>query len=822
MKMRRGVTGMLSSCSARAVVAGLAFGVGLAALPALAQVDEIVVSATKRERSLQDVPIAVTPIDGELARNAGVTDLRDITRLAPSFHFTTGQSSTAGTTAYIRGIGTGADNPGFESAVGIFIDGVYRNRSNVGISELPEIERIEVLRGPQGTLFGKNTSAGALNVITAGPEFESRAFAEASYGNLNAWHLGAGATGPLVGDELAFRIDGKVRQRDGYIEDLTSDKELNNRDRWFLRGQLLWEPNADVSLRVIADYAEQDEFCCSTINLIQGPTAAAVNTIAALQPGLLGIVTRDRDARQTTVSPARDTLETVEEWGISGELNWDLGFANLTSITSYRDWQTERNQDIDFHDVDRAYRDGYETGFETFTQELRLQGENGWLNWLVGGFFADETLPLKDTIRFGADAAAYVDFVTFGSSGRTLFGTIPGPLSILGLANPGLDAVYFTPPAAGDGQQADNYEVETQTFAAFTHNEIQLADPLTFAFGLRLNHETKDISANLNSQAAVCDEMRSLFLAPAVQGLAMSPAGAALLLGCNPAIDTEGNLNATDSREETEWTGEASLTYEVLQQLSVYGRYAHGYKAGGYNLDRSSFDYTTFDGTGGPDLDQLAFEPEFVDMFEIGWKSTLFNRRVTLNGALFYQKFEDYQINYFSGFGFVTENAQEVISKGVELDMIAQPLDGLFFQGGVLYNEAQFGEDIGLVIGGNTVDGRTVNDAPRWVLTGATTYNFPIANTGLTGLAHLDVRWNSKYNTGSDLDPNKINDNYAIWNTRVGIAGNEGQWGLEFFVRNLTDEYYSIIAIDVPEQPGTYAAYPNEPRTFGVVGRVEF
>lgn len=795
--------------------------------PASAIVDEIVVNATKRPVSLQDVPVAVTPISAELARQTSITDLRDAIRVAPSFSFQTGQSTAAGTTAFIRGIGTGGDNPGFESAVGFFIDGVFRNRSNVAISELPELDHIEILRGPQGTLFGRNTSAGAVTVVTRAPQFTFGSFGEASYGNYDAWDVRGGVTGPVAGDTLAMSFEGKVRKADGYIEDVRGDKDLNNKDRFLLRGQALWQPNADVSLRVIADYSETDEFCCSAVVLHEGVTAPAINGVAGIV-GAVGLVAPDGDRWRTSVSPERDTLEAIEEIGISGELNWDFGWSKLTSISSYRDWSVKRNMDIDFTDVDRSLRDGYKTGFKTFTEELRLQGKRDWLDWLAGLYFVDERLPHKDTVRFGRDSYLYVDLLAYSLAGGTqLYGSLPAgtfgaPVATLGAAG------FLTALPDGYGQNADRYTVDTTSFAAFTHDSISLTDALTLTLGLRFNHERKEIDADLSSTAPACDELA------AIEGIApgtIAALGDLALLACNPTINTEANTvngrfvstgaPASGSREENEWTGTASLAYRFTPDVMAYASYARGYKAGGYNLDRASFDGLLFGGNGAQ-ISDLAFEPEFVDAYELGWKTQLFSRDLTFNGAVFYEKFHDYQINYFSGAAFVTRNAKEVVSKGVDFDLIAQPTEGLLLRGGLLYNEASYGDDIGLNIGGNDVDGRQLFNAPRWVVTGAATWRFPVSNTGLTGIVHNDMRWNTRYISYADLDPLKGNDSFLIWNARVGIAGEGEAWGLDFFVKNLTDEFYSVLAFDLPEQPGTVGAYPNEPRMFGVTGRVRF
>ena len=423
--------------------------------------NEIIVSATRRDQAAQDVPLAVSVVGGEQLANAGVVDIRGIQQLAPSLKTTTGQSSATGAVLSIRGIGTAGDNPGFEPAVGVFIDGVFRSRAGVALAELPPIERVEVLRGPQGTLFGRNTSAGALNITTQKPKFEFGGYVEASYGNLDEIEVKAGLTGP-VSEQLALRLDGGYHKRDGYITDVNSGNRINNIDRYFVRGQALFE-NEDVSFRLIGDYAKTDEVCCGAVNTLSGlqifpgiDTGAqsglalvatsvirsfAGNPALAGSTGRVGIPAYSRGSRDMAVSPGRSLTEAVDEWGVSGELNWDFGNATLTSITAYRDWDARRNQDIDFSGLDRAYRENYRTGIKDFTQEIRLQGTafNDSLDWLVGGFYLNEKLTLNDTIRFGAQADQYVDGVINGltrsvalPTGLQLFGTLGPAVPVFG------------------------------------------------------------------------------------------------------------------------------------------------------------------------------------------------------------------------------------------------------------------------------------------------------------------------------------------------------------------------------------------------------
>ena len=245
--------------------------------------EEIIVTATRRERSVMEVPLAVSAYGAEQLELSGVTDIGHLMRIAPSLHLGTGQAETVGATARIRGIGTNSDNPGFEPAVGLYVDGVYRNRAGVGYNELGAIERVEILRGPQGTLFGRNASAGVVSIITAGPDPEGSGYGDISFGSYDSTRIEAGASGSDSASGISARLDTVWHKRDGFLEDPNYDRSYNDRDRLFVRGQLIYEPNAGTSIRLIADHTTRDEQCCAAVGLVRGPTAAIIQGISAAQ-----------------------------------------------------------------------------------------------------------------------------------------------------------------------------------------------------------------------------------------------------------------------------------------------------------------------------------------------------------------------------------------------------------------------------------------------------------------------------------------------------------------------------------------------------------
>jgi len=405
-------TQVLCGTASAAVLAGLLTAGAVQAQEAdIPTVDSIVVTAQKREQNLQDVPVVVTAVGAKLLQDTGVKDIKDLTILTPGLTVTS-TTSEASTTARVRGVGTVGDNPGLESSVGVVIDGVYRPRNGVSFGDLGEMDRIEVLKGPQGTLFGKNTSAGVINIVTKEPEFGFGAAAEATIGNLNAHGLSASVTGPLFGSEtLAGRLYVAARERDGYNDVVTgrgpSDRDQDSDQGFYtVRGQLLFVPDDTSTFKIIADYTKRDENCCGAVQIRTGPTAGILNLVSGQTVLATTAKPYDRVAYSNRGAPS-----SIEDKGVSLEANIELPVGELTSITAVRNWRTDNGQDSDFTTADLAYRNKDGTNyseFTTFTQELRLAGKTGNLDWLVGTFLADEKLDTKANFLYGNNYEQYL------------------------------------------------------------------------------------------------------------------------------------------------------------------------------------------------------------------------------------------------------------------------------------------------------------------------------------------------------------------------------------------------------------------------------
>jgi len=798
--------------------------------------EEIIITATKRAQTLQEVPIAVSAYNAELLKNAGVADLRELTQLSPSLFLSSSASEAAGAVARIRGVGTTGDNPGLESSVAVFIDGVYRNRTNVGLTELGELERVEVLRGPQGTLFGRNASAGLISVTTKSPTYEFSGYGEVGYGNHDQFRVAAGLSGPLVADKVAARIDGVFHKRDGFIDDKVTGIDYNDRDRYLLRGQLLIDPNEDISIRLIADYSDRDENCCAAVTLIRGATAGFIEALG----GQLGSGGSDSDpdpfSRRSATSPNRGFQQDVEEYGFSGEVNWDIGDVQLTSITAWRNWENFRSQDIDFTSADILYREenGFRQEFETLSQEIRLNGQVGIVDWLFGFYYADEDLALDDRILLGDDYEGYANFLVCAG-----LGVLPPACPSL-TTFPGYDAVLSSVVGApvealagGTGVAQDRFRQNSRNFAIFTHNIISITDLVDLTLGARYTDERKRLDALVSTNNSTCSTLA------AAAGVGAIPASL-LTLPCLPFFNPFVDGTFDSVRKEDEFTGTVALNVRWNEDISTYASYSRGYKAGGFNLDRAALT------VGAPNADaDLQFREETVNSYELGAKYRSPNRTVNINAAAFFSKFDDFQLNTFNGISFVVENLPKVESYGFELEGAWQATENLTFNGGVTYANTQYGNNLGSDPIFTQPDattpagalfqlaGQQITNAPKWSLVGSSTYNHPLGDS-LKALLHLDFRYTSSINTGSDLDLEKVQDGVFVMNGRLGLGHIDDNWQIEVWTRNMFDKDYVQIAFDAPLQGSgtarntfvantqTFNAFLAEPRTFGFTLRGRF
>ena len=873
----------------------------------------IIVTAQGRSQLLSDVPVAISAVSAETLQNSGANDIRQLNQVAPSL-LVSSTGSEANGSARIRGIGTVGDNPGLESSVPVFIDGVYRSRSGIGLNELGEIDRVEVQRGPQGTLGGRNSSAGLISIYSKKPDFQFGASGEVTYGNYDYWRLGGSVTGP-IGDTLAARLDGIWVKRDGFYRDTTNNTDVNDRDRYFLRGQLLFEPTDALSIRLIADYTFRDEKCCAatyvdnSVNPFIGNLNNPSTPLAPLQPNGNNIINVLRDlgqplsafsqgySRNISVSPGRSYAGETKDYGFSGQIDYDFGGATLTSITAYREYRSSQASDTDYGAVDILYRapddDAYRQ-FHTFTQELRLNGEafDGKLDWLVGGFFANEKLTVRDNLRFGEDYGRFATCRIISGGGLAGLYSPTSPLCVVpgvgpatiagasGASGPDIVAAFNALDGLNDlGTINDRYRQNGTNWALFTHNIFHITDRLDFTFGVRYTHDKKKFSADFTNDNTACTTIQGLVLddltSPTSNATARALAGALIGLGCQGNSTAELNgVSINDSRSEDEWTGTGILSYKPTDDLLLYASFSRGYKAGGFNLDRSALKspIVPFGGQAGAQslVGNLQFDPELVDAYEIGAKYS--TGPFSLGLSLFRSDFSNFQLNTFNGSVFIvqtingcsadlggadrdTSNATGacasddvswgVRAQGFELEASLVPARNFRMSAGLTYSRTKFRGNLVGNKDGDPLDaalrklpGDNLSNAPELVATGSISWTPDIGSSGLTGLVYIDGRMTSDYNTGSDLFPQKEQDGYALFNARLGVRGPDEKWAVELWAQNIFNKQYAQVAFNSPFQAGTASApftdpqYPGgrqifsqflaEPRTYGVTLRGKF
>ncbi|BDW99791.1 TonB-dependent receptor [Maricaulis maris] len=887
---------------------------GLFAGSAMAQVDVITVTSQKREQTLQDTPVSVAVVTGEQLEQSQIRDAADLQTLVPALRVS--EFATSSNTEFnLRGIGTSSFNPGLEPSVGVFIDGVYRPRSGSAINDLMSVERVEVIRGPQSTIFGRNTPAGVVSVITMAPDFDFNYAGEVTVGNYGMRQARGTVTGPLS-DNMAFRIDGNIHQNDGYIE-VADGREANNRDRMSFRGQLLFNPSDNTEVKIIADWGNLDENCCAAPFGFYDP----IDLAALVGLGGTAIPADPNGGDRIAIDGDLNTQLTTQ--GISAQVEHDFDGFTLTSITAFRQYDEDQTFDADFSDLDLVSLRHIENQYDSFTQEFRLTstGDN-MIDWMVGGFYYNNELTYANSTPYGADARAFFDAASAPSVAPLVasFG-LPvgtGGVSLLEVflnMNQAAGVGNFVPLASGNGALpttpaegfistqhgllSERYQYDTTAWSAFGTFDWHVNDQFTVTVGGRYSDEDKEMTTAINqpdpmSAFSFVDLARDLrlvtpgtcdpvlfgavggdacaYLVPSILfGEAQAAAvggdpsllNTLLALGISPttpltaaqaanpalnpllgftAFQNFAPVNAANfptSRNDSNFSGNLILSYDVSDTFNVYASYATGYKPGGFNVSTNA----AFTGV-------FEFEEETAESFEIGAKGSLDGGRFVYAAALFQQEVTDFQTNNFVGNGFALENAGSIEVSGLELEGQWAPTDNLLITGGFTYLfESKYGEysfapcpdsidatdpNFTLCVPGNE---RTNNagvtalfndlsgrDRGNSELLGALTATY----TQQVGDG-MELSWRGEMNhvsefahtTGLDTRSFANQDAFQLYNASVTLSADDGAWAVQVWGRNLMDEDYTKGGFPSVGYLGTsYNTYPGDPQTYGITLRV--
>lgn len=809
--------------------------------------DEIIVTATRRAESIQDVPIAVTAVLPEDLEKQGVVNVQNLTSVAPSFSVSNAQIASGSVVLRIRGVGTTSNNIGFESAVGIFIDGAYQSRPGIALGEFVDVERVEVLRGPQGTLFGRNTSAGALNITNVRPDLEEvGGFINATYGNHDLISLQGAVNIPLAEGKVAARLTGALRNRDGYVDvwDRNGNKigESNEVDQYYLRGQIGFQGEEKWKGRVIVDHSSQDSKCCSAIELLQSPveTAGIFNLVGlgprggmsapdvALTASDTGAMERALDNRIASSSQVPNP--SSEQTGVTAELEYALSDnADVIYIGSYREWQASNAYDsafsgLDLFNVLPGSPGG--TTIDTMTHELRVQGDamDGRVSWLVGGYYSTEDILQHANFGLGTDYSSFVDALLIAGTG----GAYPNA-AILGLGGALPVASGGINPATA--RTTNRYAQDSKSFSVFTHNTFDVTDDLSFTVGLRYSDESKDGSfsqptASYPSCTGQLGNFNGTF----------PPAPAALngnlaVLGCFPflapadhplsaVLPLPRSFDDTFKDDELIYTGK--IGYEVSPDVSTYASFTHGYKSGGFNLDSTA-------AIGGADP---RFASEEVDAYEVGLKSKLMGGRITFNAAAFLEEFTNFQVLEFTGAQFQTFNVPKAESKGIELEASGRITDNISFNSGLTLTDAEYPDDCAgtsTSINVTTLCGNSLTNAPKTVGILGATYNGNLSND-FTFFLNGSLRYESDRRTSTQAFtpgttnplPFDVQEANTKINLRAGIGDGDGVWSLEAWATNITNEITRGVTFNTTLRSGSRSAFIQDPRFYGVTARRNF
>jgi iron complex outermembrane recepter protein len=746
---------------------------------------EIVVTARRRAEAAQDVPIALTALGGEALTRQGAFSIQSVSQQAPTLQYTS--SNPRNTALNIRGLGVsfGLANDGLEQGVGFYVDQVYNSRPAAAAFDLLDIERIEILRGPQGTLFGKNTTAGAVNISTKLPSFEPEGEVEGSIGSHGFVQLRGAVSAPIIEDKVAFRLAVGKTSRDGFVRSIQSGRNVNDLDNLAVRGQLLWTPSSALRIRLSGDYALSDADCCTQVFVRYGPTLRSANRqfpalAAALGYAPPSLNPYNRLADADAPIKARSALG-----GLSLIADYDFGKSTLTSITAWRWWDWQPANDRDYTALDILRQSANPVQQDQYSQELRL-ASNGTnrLDYTLGLFAYYQKLRGQNVTEWGRDASFW----------------------LLGTQTANATAI---PSNLIEGYITRSNAVSTiESYAGFGQLIWRISDSLTLTPGIRYTFEKK----NADYDAVVGG------------GLATSNAA---LANAKLSIFRPQAYHVGFSDDAV--TGDINLSWQPARDVHVYASYARGYKSGGINLAG-----LPFNASNNPALNRAIVSPERSNAYELGIKTQWFDRKLTANFAAFRSDVRDFQANVVdTGPGALRgylANIEKVRSQGFEADLTLAPVRGVSAYLRGAYTDARYIaftnapcplELIGNATSQCDLSGRQLPGTSKWALGFGGEYQRAIPGANGVAYAGVDGTYRSAYFADASDSAYLRIPGYALFNLRAGFRSDKG-WEVFVLAKNVFDRNYLTLLTPQSGNSGLISGVPGDPRTVQLSARLKF
>jgi outer membrane receptor protein involved in Fe transport len=732
-----------------------------------APLQDIVVTAQRRSERLQDVPISITAADATTLSQARVENISNIATISPSVNFQVSNISSASANIVIRGLGTTGNSRSFEGAVGVFIDGVYRTRAAAALQNFLDIQSLQVLRGPQGTLFGKNTSAGAVLLASTKPDVsKAEGNFQGTYGNYDTYSFKGAVNVPISTDVAALRIAGMYDQGSGYITD-TNGRDLNRIHSQGYKAQLLIAPTDTYSLQLVADYSKSNGNCCyGTVNYLNGPTQPLINALT--QSAGRQVPSNNLSKRQSGLdSPSG---QRIEDYGLTALFSAELGDGTLKSVTAMRNFDlAQTNSDADFSPAAIfVLNESFNSQF--LSQEFTYSGKIPSIraNYVVGGFFSDEKLKMARDRIWGNQAQTFFD-------------------ALLSRLPPG------TAAAPAGTTSSEQMRGSARSYAGFAHFDAEVFDKVNLILGARYSIEQKS------------GQFAYTYFTPLRNA-------AFVVLGVSPGP----NYQAKTTNHAV--SGTAGIQYRPSSDAMVYLTYNRGFKAGGVNIDANGAGTLRNNPALTPGATPLSpkFAPETVDAIELGTKLQYFDRRARTNIAFFYNDISNLQVAQFIGLQFTVLNAKSAKTYGAEIENLFELAPGVTLSlDGTYVPHAKYGVDPSIGI----LSGQRFRLASKFAGNASVNFDLPLSSDlNLIGRAQYQYSSPRYINTASSSRIESVgllNGNIGLKSTHLGIQ-------VEGWILNALNKTYVSQAFNTPLQTGDENAYLAPPRTYGITVRGKF